>query len=81
MNFGMSPEAEAFRDLFSRAMESKLVAVIEDFEKGGEFPRELKILIAEDVLDYNLADRHDGKTGLRDVRKDEVTLAATGARA
>jgi alkylation response protein AidB-like acyl-CoA dehydrogenase len=30
-----------------------------------------KILIAEDALGYKIADRHHGKTGLRDVRKDE----------
>lgn len=32
-----------------------------------------KILIAEDALGYKLADRHHGKTGLRDVRKDELS--------
>ncbi|MBE2966994.1 acyl-CoA dehydrogenase family protein [Burkholderia cepacia] len=31
-----------------------------------------KILIAEDALGYKLADRHHGKTGLRDIRKDDV---------
>ncbi|MER6563085.1 acyl-CoA dehydrogenase family protein [Streptomyces sp. NPDC001027] len=31
-----------------------------------------KILIAEDALGYKEADRHHGKTGLRDVRKDDV---------
>ena len=31
-----------------------------------------KILIAEDALGYKLADRHHGKTGLRDMRKDSV---------
>jgi len=29
-----------------------------------------KIMIAEDALDYKIADRHHGKTGLRDIRKD-----------
>ena len=38
-----------------------------------------KILIAEDALGYKLADRHHGKTGLRNVRKDEV--ATTGVSA
>ena len=33
-----------------------------------------KILIAEDALGYKLADRHHGKTGLRDVRKGDATL-------
>lgn len=35
-----------------------------------------KILIAEDALGYKIADRHHGKTGLRNVRKDEVVLAS-----
>ncbi|WP_137894430.1 acyl-CoA dehydrogenase family protein [Ramlibacter sp. 2FC] len=35
-----------------------------------------KILIAEDALGYKLADRHHGKTGLRDVRRDDVGAPA-----
>ena len=31
-----------------------------------------KIMIAEDALGYKVADRHHGKTGLRDIRKDDV---------
>lgn len=31
-----------------------------------------KILIAEDALGYKVADRHHGRTGLRDIRKDDV---------
>ena len=31
-----------------------------------------KIMIAEDALGYKLADRHHGKTGLRDIRKDDI---------
>jgi len=31
-----------------------------------------KIMIAEDALGYKFADRHHGKTGLRDIRKDDV---------
>ena len=31
-----------------------------------------KIIIAEDVLGYKIADRHHGSTGLRDPRKDDV---------
>jgi alkylation response protein AidB-like acyl-CoA dehydrogenase len=31
-----------------------------------------KILIAEDALGYKIADRHHGKTGLRDVRKYDI---------
>jgi len=33
-----------------------------------------KIMIAEDALGYKLADRHHGKTGLRDIRKDDVAV-------
>lgn len=31
-----------------------------------------KILIAEDALGYKVADRHHGRTGLRDIRKDPI---------
>ncbi|MDR3534501.1 MAG: acyl-CoA dehydrogenase family protein [Rhodopila sp.] len=31
-----------------------------------------KILIAEDALGYKVADRHHGRTGLRDIRKNDV---------
>jgi len=31
-----------------------------------------KIMIAEDALGYKLADRHHGKTALRDIRKNDV---------
>ena len=31
-----------------------------------------KILIAEDALGYKQADRHHGKTGLRDIRQDDI---------
>jgi alkylation response protein AidB-like acyl-CoA dehydrogenase len=30
------------------------------------------ILIAEDALGYKVADRHKGKTGLRDIRKHDI---------
>jgi alkylation response protein AidB-like acyl-CoA dehydrogenase len=33
-----------------------------------------KVMIAEDALGYKLADRHHGKTGLRDIRKDDVAV-------
>jgi hypothetical protein len=33
-----------------------------------------KILIAEDALGYKIADRHHGKTGLRDIRKNDVAV-------
>ena len=32
-----------------------------------------RILIAEDALGYKVADRHHGKTGLRDIRKNDVS--------
>jgi alkylation response protein AidB-like acyl-CoA dehydrogenase len=35
-----------------------------------------KIMIAEDALGYKIADRHHGKTGLRDIRKDDVVMEA-----
>jgi alkylation response protein AidB-like acyl-CoA dehydrogenase len=31
-----------------------------------------KILIAEDALGYKIADRHHGKTGSRDIRRNDV---------
>jgi hypothetical protein len=36
-----------------------------------------RIIIAEDALGYKLADRYHGKTGLRDVRKDDIAINAT----
>jgi isovaleryl-CoA dehydrogenase len=39
-----------------------------------------KILIAEDALGYKLADRHQGKTGLRDIRKDDVIAELNAAK-
>lgn len=38
-----------------------------------------KIVIAEDALGYKVADRHHGKTGLRDIRKDDVGAAKIAA--
>jgi isovaleryl-CoA dehydrogenase len=40
-----------------------------------------RIIIAEDALGYKLADRHHGRTGLRDVRKDQGALATSEASA
>lgn len=34
-----------------------------------------RIMIAEDALGYKSADRHHGKTGLRDIRKDSIDTA------
>ncbi|MBU3738139.1 MAG: acyl-CoA dehydrogenase [Rhodoferax sp.] len=41
MDFSMSPEIEAVRDMVSRFMTNEVVPVMEDFEKRQEFPREL----------------------------------------
>jgi len=41
MDFTLSPEIEAVRDMVSRFMAKEVVPVMEDFEKRGEFPREL----------------------------------------
>lgn len=40
-----------------------------------------KIVIAEDALGYKVADRHHGRTGLRDPRKDDVANERSGAAA
>jgi isovaleryl-CoA dehydrogenase len=37
-----------------------------------------KILIAEDALGYKIADRHHGKTGLRDIRRNDVADESNG---
>lgn len=41
MNFTMSPEIEAVRDMVARFMQNEVVPVMEDYEKRQEFPREL----------------------------------------
>jgi alkylation response protein AidB-like acyl-CoA dehydrogenase len=41
MNFTMSPEIEAVRDMVSRFMQNEVVPVMEEFEKSQTFPREL----------------------------------------
>lgn len=40
-----------------------------------------KILIAEDALGYKIADRHHGKTGLREVRKSDVVTELKSGKA
>jgi len=35
-----------------------------------------KIIIAEDALGYKITDRHHGKTGLRDVRQEDIAAQA-----
>ena len=40
-----------------------------------------KIVIAEDALGYKVADRHHGRTGLRDPRKDDVANERRGTAA
>lgn len=41
MDFTMSPEIEAVRDMVARFMKNEVVPVMEDYEKRQEFPREL----------------------------------------
>ena len=41
MNFTLSPEIEAVRDMVNRFMENEVVPVMDDYEKRREFPREL----------------------------------------
>ncbi len=41
MNFTLSPEIEAVRDMVARFMKNEVVPVMEDYEKKQEFPREL----------------------------------------
>jgi alkylation response protein AidB-like acyl-CoA dehydrogenase len=41
MNFTLSPEIEAVRDMVARFMANEVVPVMEEYEKRGEFPREL----------------------------------------
>jgi alkylation response protein AidB-like acyl-CoA dehydrogenase len=41
MDFSMSPEIEAVREMVSRFMANEVVPVMEDFEKRQEFPRDL----------------------------------------
>lgn len=93
MNFTLPPEIEAVRDMVGRFMQNEVVPVMEEYEKRQEFPRELirkageaglyGAVFPESVggsdMGYKLADRHHGKTGLRDVRKDEVAAATVDA--
>ncbi|MGW4335433.1 acyl-CoA dehydrogenase family protein [Rhodococcus koreensis] len=51
---------------------SWLKAYADHFFNGEGTANVQKVLIAEDALGYKKADRHHGKTGLRDVRKDDV---------
>jgi alkylation response protein AidB-like acyl-CoA dehydrogenase len=41
MNFTLAPEIEAVRDMVERFMKNEVVPVMEEYEKRGEFPREL----------------------------------------
>jgi alkylation response protein AidB-like acyl-CoA dehydrogenase len=41
MNFTLSPEVEAVRDMVARFMTNEVVPVMEDYEKRQEFPRDL----------------------------------------
>lgn len=51
---------------------SWLKAYADHFYNGEGSANVQRILIAEDALGYKKADRHHGKTGLRDVRRDDV---------
>jgi alkylation response protein AidB-like acyl-CoA dehydrogenase len=65
---------------YGMAKESRvswLRAYADHFVSGEGSANVQKILIAEDALGYKLADRHHGKIGLRDIRKDDVLGAAT----
>ncbi|MEU6646299.1 acyl-CoA dehydrogenase family protein [Saccharomonospora sp. NPDC046836] len=51
---------------------SWLKAYADHFFNGEGSANVQRILIAEDALGYKEADRHHGRTGLRDVRRDDV---------
>ena len=62
---------------FAREYRVSWMRVYADMLYNGEGSANIqKIIIAEDALGYKLADRHHGKTGLRDMRKDDVALGA-----
>ncbi|WP_212744055.1 acyl-CoA dehydrogenase family protein [Ramlibacter sp. 2FC] len=62
---------------FAREYRISWMRVYADMLYNGEGSANIqKIIIAEDALGYKLADRHHGKTGLRDVRKDQVAADA-----
>lgn len=58
---------------------SRYRAYAEMFFTGEGSANVQKIMIAEDALGYKLADRHHGKTGLRDIRKDDVATEMNSA--
>ena len=61
---------------FAREYRISWMRVYADMLYNGEGSANIqKILIAEDALGYKLADRHHGKTNLRDVRQADVGAA------
>ena len=62
---------------FAREYRVSWMRVYADMLYNGEGSANIqKVIIAEDALGYKLADRHYGKTSLRDVRKTDVGAAA-----
>ena len=62
---------------FAREYRISWMRVYADMLYNGEGSANIqKIIIAEDALGYKLADRHHGKTGLRDMRQTDVGAAA-----
>ena len=61
---------------FAREYRISWMRVYADMLYNGEGSANIqKIIIAEDALGYKLADRHHGKTGLRDMRQTDVAAA------
>lgn len=62
---------------FAREYRISWMRVYADMLYNGEGSANIqKIIIAEDTLGYKIADRHHGKTGLRDVRQEDVGAEA-----
>lgn len=62
---------------FAREYRISWMRVYADMLYNGEGSANIqKIIIAEDALGYKIADRHHGKTGLRDVRQEDVGAEA-----
>ena len=63
---------------FAREYRISWMRVYADMLYNGEGSANIqKIIIAEDALGYKLADRHHGKTNLRDVRQDDIATATS----
>jgi len=62
---------------FAREYRISWMRVYADMLYNGEGSANIqKIIIAEDALGYKIADRHHGKTGLRDVRQEDIAAQA-----